>query len=277
MSNILDDDWGQVATNNGEYARMDALTGHLLVIFPIGYIEHSQTRFTTPGKKSDVIICDIIDLDDADENGIPGKLYRTQWWRGAVLIAGLRPRIGSKILGRLGKGIAKNGMNQPWVVTDMVSDEDCLNRARAWGRAHDNFEPSQFQPPVPMAPQDQYYPPQGQQPQPQSPQQQSYPAQRQQPQYPPQGQQPQYPAPQPPQPQYPPQEPAYGPGPGTYAGNSGNGYQDPGPQSTYPSGAPPQAPRYPVPTAPPSPEDMRMLEAMRQARQQQTYSDEPPF
>lgn len=262
MGILDDDDWGHVTEQSGEYARLQQLENHLLLIFPIGYIDHSPTRFSVPGKRSDVIVSDVVDLDDTNAEGTgQGKVYRNTWWRGAQLIMSLRPQIGRRVLGRVGKGVAKNGMNAPWVIVDMATDPALLERARAWGRANPNFVISTFQMPTVVSPPAQApastygsqtggYPPPPQEPNwYQPPQPQGYPAQA------PQG--------------YPSTYPQI-----TY---DGNGY---GQQPQQP--APQQAPRFPVAGAGTAlPDDPRMLDMMRNVRAQrsneQQYPSDPPF
>jgi hypothetical protein len=303
-----DDNWGTVVAGSGDYARVQQLAGHLIIVFPLGYIEHNVTKFTVPGKKSDVIVCDIVDLDDVDETGAPGKIYRTAWWRSAQLIMSLRPLIGKRILGRVVQGVPKNGMNPPWIISDATTDQIALDRAKAWGQAHTNFALSTFTPPPivvearpsygqpPQQPYAQtgYQAPQQQQQQypqqqyaPPAPPQQGYaspaghgygPTQPPQPQYPPQQPPPQqYPPAGPPQqPQYPPQQP-----PQNYPPPQQQGYP---PQQGYPQQP---VPAFPVQGAPP-PQDPEMLELMRaerarreaqaaQAAQNQWQTEEPPF
>lgn len=274
----------QVVESTGEFARVDALAGHLLILFPTGYVEHSPTRFSVPGKKSDAIVLDVVDLDDVDENGNPGKLYRNSWWRGAQLIMSLRTRIGGKVLGRLGRGVPKNGMNPPWVIQDMSGDDALKERARAWGRVHTNFMTTPFQPPQAVtAPAPAYSPPAAPAPQAQQPprfpvgQPQGYPQQggyNQQPQ----GFYDQGGAPQ----GYPQQQPQQGPPPG-YAGGGYDAQQQPG----YPQPAYQQQPQNGYTQPPPPPanvpqEGVDMLAMMRERRQAnpyppQGYPTDPPF
>jgi hypothetical protein len=141
----MDDEWGQTVEGTGEFARPALLDGHLLIVIALGYVPHIQTRFTTAGKKSDAVSCDIIDLDDKDELGRPGKVYRNSNLMQAQLIAQLRPFIGGrKVLGRMGRGTAKNGMNAPWVISDMTADPVCRERADQWKAMNPNFVPSPF-------------------------------------------------------------------------------------------------------------------------------------
>lgn len=139
-----EEEWGRTVEGSGEFARPATLDGHLLIVYPLGYVPFIQTRFTQQGKKSDAIACDIIDLDDKDDYGRPGKVYRNSNLMQAQLIAQLRPWIGRKVLGRMGRGAAKNGMNPPWVVSDMVGDPGAVAQANAWKQANPDFVPSPF-------------------------------------------------------------------------------------------------------------------------------------
>jgi hypothetical protein len=155
MSQFSEEEWGQVTDSSGDFARVDQLAGHLLIVFPIGYIDHHPTRFTQPGKKSDVVVCDLVDLDAQDEaTGAVGKVYRNAWWRQSQLIVSLRPWIGKRVLGRLGKGISRNGMNAPWILNDAVQEPGAIDRAKQWAAANPGFAISQFSPPTlaPVAP-----------------------------------------------------------------------------------------------------------------------------
>jgi hypothetical protein len=139
----FEDDWGQAAPMGGEYVQPRQLEGHLLVIYVLGHIPFVQTKFTVPGKLSDAIQVDVVDLDDKDESGAPGKVYRTCNWMGAI-IGNLRPMIGRKVLGTIGKGVGKPGMNAPWNVIDLLENQGAKDRATAWGQANPTFRPSPF-------------------------------------------------------------------------------------------------------------------------------------
>lgn len=163
----IDDEWGRPAEVSGEYARPSDLKGHLLIVYPLGYVQEIQTRFGT----SDGIAVDVIDLDDKDEYGSPGKIYRASNFMQAQLIASLKSQVGSKVLGIMSQGVSKNGMNPPWVIIDQSGDAAARERAAAWKQAHPNFRPSPFAPRDPSLTQSQ---PQGQ-----SQGQQQRPAQQQ--------------------------------------------------------------------------------------------------
>lgn len=139
----FEDEWGQAAPLGGEYIQPRQLEGHLLIIYVLGHIPHVNTKFTVPGKLSDAIQVDVVDLDDKDESGAPGKVYRTCNWMGAI-IGNLRPMIGRKVLGTIGKGVAKQGMNAPWNVIDLLDNQGAKDRAIAWGEANPTFRPSPF-------------------------------------------------------------------------------------------------------------------------------------
>lgn len=167
----MDDEWGRPTEVTGEYARPSDLKGHLLIVYPLGYVAEIQTKFGI----SDGMSVDVIDLDDKDEHGQPGKVYRNSNFMQAQLIASLKSQVGTKILGVMSQGVSKTGMNPPWVIVDMSGDPTARERASAWKQAHPNFRPS------PFAPRDlQASAPQAQQQRPQQPQ---YPQQR--PQQPP--------------------------------------------------------------------------------------------
>jgi hypothetical protein len=128
------------------------LMGHLLLVWSIEYIEHSPTAFTVPGKPSDVVVVDVVDL--ANEQGEPvrdpdnatqvGLLARRCWWRQAQLIKMLKLKIGntSPLLVVMTKGGASMGRNAPFVLTSMTGDQRAVSMAHAWMQANGDFVPS---------------------------------------------------------------------------------------------------------------------------------------
>ena len=161
----MTEEWGRPAETGGEFVKPAQLNGHLVIFFPIGYIPFIQTRFSGQSNKpSDGIVVDVVDLDDKDDYGNPGKLYRHNTFMQAQLIASLKSQIGSKILGVVGQGTARNGMNQPWVIVDMSGDPAARERGSQWIAANPNFRPSQFTPRAQQQPQDQYQEPARQEP-----------------------------------------------------------------------------------------------------------------
>lgn len=263
------DEWGHANEAAGEFARPEVLAGHLVIVWPLGYVPHIQTKFTTPGKKSDAICCDIVDLDALDQHEAPGKVYRLSNLMQGKLIAALKNVVGTKVLGVIEKGIPTNGMNAPWVLTDVSANPQARERATAWLARHPDFRPSTFTapaapPPPPPAPAPQQY---------QQPQQGGWQQPPQAwPQQPPQ----QYGSGQYTQPQQPQQHYQQGPPPGYYD-------QQQAPQSQYtqaqlpPQQPPAQRPQsYAVPGAAPlSNEDLDTLQRMRMARAQQAQQQDP--
>lgn len=139
------DEWGNVQGSGGEFASPQKVDGHLLIVYPTGYVPYIQTVHSRPDKPSDAIRVDIVDLDDTDEaTGEVGKVYRNSNWMQNVLIASLRPEIGRKVLGVMGKGVGKKGFHAPWVLTDMSGDVKARERASEWLAAHPGFTPSAF-------------------------------------------------------------------------------------------------------------------------------------
>jgi hypothetical protein len=116
---------------------------HLLMVWFTGYIEHSPTRYTVAGKKSDAIVVDIVDLDQADENGYQGKVFRQTWWRPGRLIGFGKQRIGrpNPVLARMVKGAMIMG-NYPYELELMDHDPECVNRGKAWFQANPGWKPT---------------------------------------------------------------------------------------------------------------------------------------
>jgi len=136
-------DWGEPEQVAGERVNPSDILNHLIIVWVIDYIAHSPTKFTRPDKPSDVIVVDVCDLDLADDEGFQGRLSRKAWWRQARLIASLKPKIGTRLLGRIVKGTANSGFNAPFEFVSMVGDADCLKRGDIWMKAHPNFKPSE--------------------------------------------------------------------------------------------------------------------------------------
>lgn len=277
------DEWGHANDAAGEFARPEVLAGHLCIVWPLGYVPHIQTKFTTPGKKSDAICCDIVDLDAPDQNGAPGKVYRLSNLMQGKLIGALKNVVGTKVLGVFDKGIPTNGMNAPWILTDVSANPNARERASAWLAAHTDFRPSTFvapvaaPPPPPPAPPQPQYQQQGPSAWPQQPPQQYGGGGYQPPQQPPQyGGGYSQPAQQPGQ--YYQQQPGNDSLMVRMATQGAQQYQQAALPPQQPP-APPQRPQsYPVPGAAPlSNEDLDTLQRMRMARAQQDQSQADPW
>jgi hypothetical protein len=88
----------------------NATKGHLLLITPLSLEEGVNTSL---GAK-DAIRADVVDLNTGDE-------YSDVLVFPRVLIGQMRSRIGQKVLGRLGQGVAKVGQSAPWVLQDFTA------------------------------------------------------------------------------------------------------------------------------------------------------------
>jgi len=119
------------------------IINHLLMVWSCDYIPHSPTQFTQPGKPSDVIVVDVVDLDQMGEDGRPGLLARRCWWRQAQLIQSLKGRIGQKdpVLARMGKGTGTMGRAAPYQLYSATTDPNSVKVANAWLEAHPDFAP----------------------------------------------------------------------------------------------------------------------------------------
>ena len=138
------DEWDEPVESTAEFITPQKLANHLLIVFPIGYVDHIQTRFTRPDKPSDAIAVDVIDLDAVSDDGAPGKLYRNNNWMQAKLIQALRPKIGRRMLAHMRQGMSSNGMNPPWILVSATGDPDAVKRADAWMANHPEYRPTEF-------------------------------------------------------------------------------------------------------------------------------------
>lgn len=166
-----DDDggWDEPQASTADYCKPQDLNGHLLIVWPLGHVPHIQTRFTEPGKRSDAIAVDVVDLDVMGDDGMLGKLYRNSNWMQAKLIRDLKPMIGRRLLGRMGRGQPANGMAPPWELVSMVADPDAVARGDQWMKDHPTFKRTEFlvrepweqrQQPAPQKPRIEEYRPQ---------------------------------------------------------------------------------------------------------------------
>jgi hypothetical protein len=125
----------------GEYLDPKGILGHLLAVWAIRYIEHSPTRHSVPGRNSDVIVVDGVDLDQVDSDGYEGVIGRNSWWRQSRLIMVLKKRVGlpNPILIRLSKGTQSNS---PYELHTQSADKEAMSRFRAWCERNPDFVPS---------------------------------------------------------------------------------------------------------------------------------------
>src|SRR6187431_2881815 len=120
-------------TAGGPYPK--DLVGHLLMVWPVDYIDDAPSKFSRPGAQSDVIVVDLVDLDVVDEYTKElGQLSRQAWWRPGRLIGSLKRRLGSKdpVLAWMQMGTASKGMNAPYELVSATSDPMSVDRAKLW-------------------------------------------------------------------------------------------------------------------------------------------------
>lgn len=96
-----------------------ATKGHLLLVSPLSVEEKVNTSL---GEK-DAIRADVVDLDT-------GETFTDILVFPRVLQGQLRPKIGGKVLGRLGQGTARPGQSAPWLLQDFTPDD--AKKAQAW-------------------------------------------------------------------------------------------------------------------------------------------------
>jgi hypothetical protein len=130
---------------SGERINPKDVLGHLLLVWAVDYIEHSPTKYTQPGKQSDVIVVDCVDLDATDDPSQPyGRLVRKCWWRNGRLIGALRGKIGTgkPMLALMAQGVATMGQ-PPYELISATKDPESVVRANTWLGANPDFTPSQ--------------------------------------------------------------------------------------------------------------------------------------
>jgi hypothetical protein len=134
-------------TAGGPYPR--DLIGHLMLIWPVDYIEDAPSKYSQRGQPSDVIVVDIVDLDAIDPmTGQPGLVSRGAWWRPGRLIRSLKRRLGSPdpMLAWMTMGTASQGMNAPFELVSATGEPEAVKRAEAWLDANPTFKPDSFTP-----------------------------------------------------------------------------------------------------------------------------------
>ena len=94
---------------------LKALNGSLLLVEPISV----ETGVKTSLGDKDAVRADVVALDGPDA----GTEYKDVLIFPRVLIGQLRSRVGQKVLGRLGQGVARPGQSAPWVLQE-ATDAD---------------------------------------------------------------------------------------------------------------------------------------------------------
>lgn len=113
------------------------LNGHLVIV----EVESYETGIVTANGERDAIRATVHDVDgqQTDEDVLIFP---------KVLVSNLRPRVGQKVLGRIGQGVAKPGQNAPWILNDASGDEAAAAKAVAYLKAR---EAGQFTAPAAQA------------------------------------------------------------------------------------------------------------------------------
>jgi hypothetical protein len=99
--------------------------GHLLVI----EVHSLETGIVTSLGERDAISATIHDIDDQ-------TTYEDALIFPKVLIGSLKNRVGQKVLGTVGQGVAKPGQNPPYVLNDASGDPAAAQRALAYLQAY---------------------------------------------------------------------------------------------------------------------------------------------
>lgn len=94
------------------------MNGHLVVV----EVEGHETGIVTANGERDAIRATLHDVDAAETH--EDVLIFPK-----VLVSSLKPRVGQKVLGRIGQGVAKPGQNPPWVMQDASADQAAAKKA----------------------------------------------------------------------------------------------------------------------------------------------------
>ncbi len=94
------------------------MNGHLVVV----EVEGHETGIVTANGERDAIRGILHDVDAAETH--EDVLIFPK-----VLVSSLKPRVGQKVLGRIGQGVAKPGQNPPWIIEDASGDQAAAKRA----------------------------------------------------------------------------------------------------------------------------------------------------
>jgi hypothetical protein len=105
----------------GSVLKPAEIEGHLLVVEPREYIQSMSTAMGD----SDAVRCTVHDITTK-------TTYEEVLWFSSVLVGSLKSRIGAKVLGVMGKGVAKPGQTAPWLLNDASAEPAALEAARAY-------------------------------------------------------------------------------------------------------------------------------------------------
>lgn len=105
----------------GSVLKPAEIEGHLLVVEPTEYIESMATQMG----QSDAVRCTVHDITTK-------TTHEEVLWFSTVLVGALRSRIGAKVLGVMGKGVAKPGQTAPWVLNDASTVPEAVKAAQEY-------------------------------------------------------------------------------------------------------------------------------------------------
>jgi len=96
------------------------LEGKLLVIEPTDF----KTEIPTVHGVADAIQVNLLDVDS-------GTRHNDVLFFNVALKSALIPKIGQKVLARIGKGVAKPGKSAPWILIDASTEAGAIAKAQA--------------------------------------------------------------------------------------------------------------------------------------------------
>jgi hypothetical protein len=126
-----------VAPAQGDFWKPSDAIGHLLIIDVLA-VEAPRADQYKPGQMIEPVKATIHDVDAQDTS--EEALIFT-----GSLIGALKPRVGSKVLARLGQGTAKPGQSAPYILLDASSDPSAVEAATKHLR---EWQAGQFQAPA---------------------------------------------------------------------------------------------------------------------------------
>lgn len=127
-----------VSPASGDMWKPADAVGHLLIIDVHGIGQEVETAYA----KIEPVRATVHDVDN--QSTTEDALIFT-----GSLIGALTPRVGSKVLARLGQGTAKPGKNPPYVLLDASGDTQAVAAATAYLRA---WQSGQFAAPATTTP-----------------------------------------------------------------------------------------------------------------------------
>lgn len=150
-----------------EYLNVETAVQHLLVVRPL---EYQQSGFKTEFKPegTDVVFCDIADLDVIGSDGQPGKVYRRSSILQGYLKGTFKRYVGHTLIGMIYYGPRQKGQKAPYMWQDLTTEPAVVQRGHAWLMAHQDFlvpistsvpeapvvaGPPKYTPPASVAPQ----------------------------------------------------------------------------------------------------------------------------